>query len=348
LSQPTARERSTRMADLRTRFMGIDLANPVIAGACDLTAHLDTIKRIEEAGAGAVVLKSLFEEQIQFERFRLEEDLHRGEAVYAEMATIFPQMSHAGPKDHMLWVRKTKTAVKIPVIASLNAVNRDTWIEYAKLLADEGVDGLELNFFAAPRDFELTGARIEEEQLDVVREVTQAVKIPVAAKLSVFYSNPLNFAVRMDREGVNGLVLFNRFFQPDVNTETETMTQPFNFSAPADSRLPLRFAGLLFENVDADVCASTGVMTGADVARMLLAGAAAVQAVTTLYRNGVKTIATMLAELTRWMEGKSYATIADFRGKLSQAKAKDPWAYTRAQYAKMLLNPKEFVEPVQP
>jgi dihydroorotate dehydrogenase (fumarate) len=336
------------MADLRTRFMGIELANPVIAGASDLTSHVDTIKRIEESGAGAVVLKSLFEEQIQFERFRLEEDLHRGEAVYAEMATIFPQRSHAGPKEHLLWVRKAKTAVKIPVIASLNAVNRDTWIEYSKLLAEEGVDGLELNFFATPRDFELTGARVEEEQLEVVREVTQAVKIPVAAKLSLFYSNPLNFAVRMDREGVNALVLFNRFFQPDVNIDTETMTQPFNFSGPADSRLPLRYAGLLFENVDADVCASTGVMTGSDVARMLLAGAASVQVVTTLYRNGVKTISSMLADLSKWMDGKKYATIADFRGKLSQAKSKDPWAYTRAQYAKMLLNPKEFVEPVKP
>ncbi len=336
------------MADLRTRFMGIDLANPVIAGASDLTSHLDTIKRIEEAGAGALVLKSLFEEQIQLERFRLEEDLHRGEAVYAEMATIFPQMSHAGPKEHLMWTRKVKAAVKIPVIASLNAVSRDTWIEYARLLAEEGVDGLELNFFATPRDLDLTGAQLEEEQLAVVREVVQEVKIPVAAKLSLFYSNPLNFVTRLDREGVNGVVLFNRFFQPDINIETESMAQPFNFSSPADSRLPLRYAGLLFERIAADVCASTGIMNGADVTRMLLAGAAAVQVVTGLYRNGVKSISGMLADLTRWMDGKSYATIADFRGKLSQAKSKDPWAYTRAQYAKMLLNPKEFMESVKP
>ncbi len=336
------------MPDLRTRFMGIELANPVIAGASDLTAHLDTIKRIEEAGAGALVLKSLFEEQIQFERFRLEEDLHRGEAVYAEMATIFPQAKHAGPKEHLMWTRKVKAAVKIPVIASLNAVSRDTWIEYARLLAEEGVDGLELNFFATPRDFDLTGAEVEEEQLTVVREVAQVVKVPVAAKLSLFYSNPLNFVTRLDREGVNGLVLFNRFFQPDVNAETESMAQPFNFSSPSDSRLPLRFAGLLFERVAADVCASTGIMSGTDVARMLLAGATAVLVVTGLYRNGVKSIGTMLAELTRWMESRSYATIADFRGKLSQAKSKDPWAYTRAQYAKMLLNPKEFMESIRP
>ncbi len=336
------------MADVRTRFMGIDLANPVIAGASDLTSHMDTIKRIEEAGAGALVLKSLFEEQIQLERFHLEEDLHRGEAVYAEMATIFPHMSHAGPREHLMWTRKVKAAVKIPVIASLNAVTRETWIEYARLFAEEGVDGLELNFFATPRDFDLTCAQVEEEQLATVREVAQAVKIPVSAKLSLFYSNPLNFVTRMDREGVNGLVLFNRFFQPDINIETESMAQPFNFSSPADSRLPLRYAGLLFERIDADVCASTGIMTGADVVRMLLAGAAAVQVVSGLYRNGVKSISAMLADLTRWMDGKSYAAIADFRGKLSQAKAKDPWAYTRAQYAKMLLNPKEFMESIRP
>jgi dihydroorotate dehydrogenase (fumarate) len=264
------------------------------------------------------------------------------------MATIFPQVSHAGPKEHLMWARKVKTAVKIPVIASLNAVSHDTWIQYARLLAEEGVDGLELNFFATPRDADLTGAQVEEEQLAVVREVVQELKIPVSAKLSLFYSNPLNFASRLDREGVNGLVLFNRFFQPDVNIETESMSQPFNFSSPADSRLPLRYAGLLFEKVAADVCASTGIMTGADVARMLLAGAVAVQAVTGLYRNGVKSISSMLADLTRWMEGKGYATVADFRGKLSQAKAKDPWAYTRAQYAKMLLNPKEFMESIKP
>jgi dihydroorotate dehydrogenase (fumarate) len=220
-------------------------------------------------------------------------------------------------------------------------------VDYAKQLAEQGVDALELNFFATPRDFDVTGSTVEEEQLQVVREVRSVVKIPVAVKLSVFYSNPLNFIGRLDREGAGGLVLFNRFFQPDINTDTESMTQPFNFSIQADSRLPLRYAGLLHGKIKADVCASTGIMTGADVVKMVLAGASSVQVVTGLYRQGVKSIRTMLDEVSRWMDAHSYATIEAFRGKLSAKNAKDPWAYTRAQYAKMLLNPKEFTEPLK-
>jgi dihydroorotate dehydrogenase (fumarate) len=335
------------MGSLQTRYMGIALANPIMAGASDLTSNVDSIKRIEEAGAGALVLKSLFEEQIQLEKFRLEEDLERGSELYAEMVSIFPKLQHAGSREHLMWVKKSRDAVKIPVFASLNAVARATWVEYARQLADQGVDGLELNFFATPRDFDLGGALVEEEQLDAVREVRSALKVPLAVKLSIFYTNPLNLINRLDREGVNGFVLFNRFFQPDINVDLEGMTQPFNFSIQADNRLPLRFTGLLHGKIKADVCASTGIMTGKDVAKMILAGAPAVQVVTALYRNGVKSIRAMLDELSRWMDGKSYASIDAFRGKLSAKNAKDPWAYTRAQYAKMLLSPKEFTEPVK-
>jgi dihydroorotate dehydrogenase (fumarate) len=334
------------MGSLQTRYMGITLANPIIAGSSDLTSNIDSIKMMEDAGAGAVVLKSLFEEQIQLERFKLEEDLNTGSELYGEMASIFPKLQHAGAKEHLMWVKKSRAAVKIPVIASLNAVARDTWVEYARQLADQGVDGLELNFFATPRDFDLGGTAIEEEQLETVREVRKELSIPVAVKLSVFYSNPLNMISRLDREGVNGFVLFNRFFQPDINTDNESIAQPFNFSIQADNRLPLRFAGLLYGKVKADVCASTGIVSGLDVVKMLLAGACAVQVVTAFYHNGVKSIATMLEEIGRWMNGKSYATIDAFRGKLSAQKAADSWAYTRAQYAKMLLSRKEFSESV--
>ncbi len=246
-----------------------------------------------------------------------------------------------------MWVKKAREAVKIPVFASLNAVSRETWVEYAKQLADLGVNGLELNFFATPRDFDTTGTAVEDEQVQAVREVKRSVRIPVAVKLSVFYSNPLNLISKLDKEGVNGFVLFNRFFQPDINVDSQSMAQPFNFSTQADNRLPLRFAGLLHGRIKADVCASTGIMTGKDVAKMILAGASSVQAVTALYRNGVKTIGAMLEELTRWMDSKSYATLEDFRGKLSAKNSSDPWAYTRAQYAKMLLSPKEFTESVK-
>jgi dihydroorotate dehydrogenase (fumarate) len=335
------------MGSLQTRYMGIALANPVVAGSCDLTSNVDSIKRIEDAGAGAVVLKSLFEEQIQLERMKLEDDLDTGSELYSEMASIFPKLKHAGPKEHLHWVKKSREAVKIPLFASLNAVERGTWVEYAKQLADQGVNGLELNFFATPRDFDTSGADVEKEQLDTVHEVRNAVSIPLAVKLSVFYSNPLNMVSTLDKAGVNGFVLFNRFFQPDIDPETESMRQPFNFSIEADNRLPLRFAGLLHGRIKADVCASTGIMNGMDVARMILAGAAAVQVVTGLYRNGVKSIGTMLSELGAWMDGRSYAGIDAFRGKLSAKNATDPWAYTRAQYAKMLLSPKELTETVR-
>jgi dihydroorotate dehydrogenase (fumarate) len=335
------------MGSLQTRYMGITLANPIIAGASDLTSNVDSIKRIEDAGAGALVLKSLFEEQIQLERLKLDEELDTGSNLYGEMTSIFPKLQHAGAKEHLMWVKKSRAAVKIPVIASLNAVTRATWVEYARQLADQGGDALELNFFATPRDFDVGGALIEEEQLDAVREVRKALRIPVSVKLSVFYSNPLNMIGRLDAAGVNGFVLFNRFFQPDINTDNESIEQPFNFSIQADNRLPLRFAGLLHGKVKADVCASTGIVTGMDVVKMLLAGASAVQVVTAFYRNGVKSIAAMLAEIGRWMEGKSYTTIDAFRGKLSAQNAGDPWAYTRAQYAKMLLSPKEFTEKVR-
>jgi dihydroorotate dehydrogenase (fumarate) len=334
------------MANLSTRFMGLTLENPIVAGSSDLTSNVDSIKRIEQAGAGAVVLKSLFEEQIQLERYKLEEDAHSSENVYAEMTSIFPKLEHAGPKEHLMWVKKSKEAVRIPVIASLNAVNHATWVEYARLLAEQGVDALELNFFATPRDFHVSSTQVEEEQLDAVRAVRQAVSIPIAVKLSMFYSNPLHFMAELDNEGINGLVLFNRLFQPDINADSQTMALPFNFSSPADSRLPLRFAGLLYKKVKADVCATTGIMTGKDAAKMILAGASAVQVVTALYKNGVKSISAMRDELDKWMAAKSYATLESFRGKLSAENAGDPWAYTRAQYAKMMLNPKEFSEPV--
>ena len=335
------------MADLQTRYLGLALKNPITAGASDLTANLDSIRRIEEAGAGAIVLKSLFEEQIQLERFKLAEDLTRDEARYSEMATIFPKLEHAGPKEHLMWVRKAKAGAKIPVIASLNCVSRPAWIEYAAALADEGVDALELNFFATPRDPEVSGAVIEEEQLEIVRAVKAAVKVPMSVKLSTLYANPLNFIIRLDREGVAGVVLFNRFFQPDIDPERQSIDLPFNFSIPVDSRVPLRFAGLAFGRIAADVCASTGIMSGADVARMLLAGATTVQVVTALYRNKVSTISKMIRDLEAWMERKGYRTPADFRGSLSAKNAKDSWAYTRAQYAKMLLSPKQFMEEVR-
>lgn len=323
--------------DLTTSYLGIELRNPIIAGASNLTASMDTMHRLEEAGAGALVVKSLFEEQIQIERFKLEEEMARYSEIHAEMVSMFPNVEHAGAEEHLHWVRRAKNELSIPVIASLNAVNASTWVEYARKLADTGVDALELNFYSVPRDPSVTGQDIEDEQVSIVRDVKRSVEIPVSVKLSPFYPSVANVVSRLDAEGVDGFVLFNRLFQPDIDPDSEQNKYPLNLSTATDSRLPLRYAGLLHGTVAGSLAASTGVMTGKDVARMVLAGADCVQVVSTLYRNKVQHLETMLAELRGWMEAKGYGSLGDFRGKLSRQSSNDPWAYARAQYVKVLL-----------
>jgi len=329
------------MASLNTTYMGIELKNPLIAGASSLTDRMETIRQIEDAGAGSLVCASLFEEQIQLERYRLEEELEKFDNKYAEMADVFPSLNHAGPQEHLTWVRKAKESVSIPVIASLNAVSRETWVEYAKLLEQTAVDGLELNFYASPSAFDVEGSSIEKEQLEILKEVQRAVKIPISVKLSIYYSNPLNFIKRLDDVGVNGFVLFNRFFQPDIDIKKEENSFPWNLSESNDNRLPLRFAGLLFGNIKGDICSSTGIMNGGDMVKMILAGATCVQFVSTLFKNKISHIKTMAEDLGRWMDEKGYKDIGSFRGKMSKKNSSDPWVYTRAQYVKMLLKPKQ-------
>lgn len=327
------------MADLKTTYMGIELENPVIAGASELTSNMNSIKKIEEAGVGALVIKSLFEEQIQLERARFDEEQQQYEGMNAEMTNMFPDMEHSGPEEHLMWVRKAKEAVSIPVIASLNAVNSDTWVEWAKKLEETGVDGLELNFFANPELQEGDGASIEKDQLAVVAAVAKAVKIPVSIKMSLFYTAPLSVAKGFAKSGAKGLVLFNKFFQPDIDAEKEANTIPLNLSVNTASRLPLRYSGLLFGETDASLCASSGIMDGLDVAKMILAGADVVQVVSTLYRNKITQISRIVNDLDKWMDSKGYASLDDFRGKMSRKNSADPWAYKRAQYAKLLMKP---------
>ncbi len=328
------------MASLKTTYMGIELKNPLIAGASSLTNQMDTIKQIEEAGAGALIFPSLFEEQIQLEKYRLEEELSKFDNLYAEMADVFPEVEHAGPQEHLVWVRKAKESVQIPVIASLNAVNEETWVEYAKLLGQTGINGLELNFYATPSDFDRNGVEIEKEQVEILTEVKKSVSVPVSVKLSINYTNPLHFIKRLDGTGVNGFVLFNRFFQPDINTEKERNIFPWNLSDAKDNRLPLRYAGLLYGNIKGDICSSTGIMNGKDLAKMILAGATCVQCVSTLFKNKITHISTMTQDLEKWMDEKGYRDLESFRGKMSKKNSEDPWVYTRSQYVKMLLKPK--------
>ncbi len=331
------------MALLKTSYMGIGLDNPIIAGACSMTMNLGSIKKIEEAGAGALVIASLFEEQIQLEQLKLEEELEQIKYRNPEMIEIFPELEHAGPQEHLMWIKRAREAVDIPVIASLNAVNRETWVEYAVLLEETGVNGLELNFFATPSDFDKAGTAVEDEQLAVLKEVKKKIKIPISVKLSIYYSNPLHFIKKVDALGVDGFVLFNRFFQPDIDIDEEKNIFPFNFSHETDYRLPLRYAGLLFGNIRGSICSSRGIMHGKDVIKMILAGADCIQCVSTMYINKVHHIKTMLSDIEKWMDEKGYADLKSFRGKMSRKNSSDPWTYTRAQYVKLLVRPEQFL-----
>ena len=332
------------MANLKTSYMGIELENPIIAGASELTGHLGSIQKLEEAGVAALVIKSLFEEQIQLERFKLEEEASRYADRHAEMTSLYPKMEHAGPKEHLMWVKKAKEAVKIPVFASLNCVNLDTWVEYAKMLQDTGINGIELNFYASPREIDVTGTSIEDEQIAAAEAVVNALSIPVSVKLSVFYSNPLHVISRFDNVGVKGVVLFNRMFQPDINVGEEKNIFPLNLSHNVDSRLPLRFAGLLYGKLKADICSSTGIFEGSDAVKMLLAGSSCVQTVSSLYRNKISHIRTMLKDIEEWMGDKNYTRLEDFKGKMSKKNSKDPWTYERGQYVKLLFEAEDIIK----
>ncbi len=325
------------MINLATNYMGIELKNPIIAGACGLSADMNMLKKLEEAGAAAIVFKTLFEEQINLESAHFDDQLEAMAGLHAEMTSLYPKLQHSGPEVHLVNLRKAKESLGIPVIASLNCLYDHTWLEYARLIEKTGVDGIELNFYFVPGDFEADGRTIEETHLELVKSVKSKITIPVSVKLSSFYSNPLNFISRLDKAGVNAVVLFNRMFEPEINVSEIKHTVPYYLSHEGDYRLALRYAGLLFGNVNAQVCANTGIYQGNDVIKMLLAGADCVQVVSTLYKNKPEHISTMLSDIESWMESKKFNSISDFRGKLSKKEMKDPFVYKRGQYIDLLL-----------
>ncbi len=328
--------------ELKTKYLGLELKNPIIVGASNLVTDIDMLKKLEESGAAAIVYKSLFEEQIQLENLELHQDMTDYNERNAEMTSLFHEdLYSAGPEEFLMNFRKAKEAISIPLIASLNAVYDDTWYEYAKKLEEAGADAIELNFYAIPTDFDVEGRGIINEELDVIEGVKKSVNIPVSVKLSPFYTNQLYVISEMDRKGTDGFVLFNRLFQPDINIDAEKHFFPYNLSHEQDARLPLRFAGLLYKQINADVCASMGIFTGGDVIKMILAGADVVQVVSTIYKHGPKQITKMLQEMETWMAGKQYEKLDDFRGKLSNAMLKDPYAYRRAQYVDILMRSEE-------
>lgn len=330
------------MKNLKTKYMGVELDNPIIVGASNMTTSLDKLKKAEELGAGAIVYKSLFEEQIQLERFQLDEKLTEFNDIYAEMLTIHPHIEHAGPDEHLMNIRKARESLSIPLIASLNAVNNDTWIKYARLLGETGVNGIELNFYQNPSDFNLDAKAIEDEQIMIVKEIKQNISIPVSVKLSSDYTNVLNFIKKLDQAGVDAFVLFNSFFQPDIDVKSEKHIKSFNFSNKGDYKQSLRYAGILYDNIKADICSSHGIFTGTDVIKLILSGASCVQMVSTLYKNGLEQINNIKKELAEWMDSKNYRNINEFRGKLSKNKlSNNPFVYKRAQYVDLLMNSEE-------
>ncbi len=330
------------MKNLKTEYMGIELKNPIIIGASNMVTDLDKLKEAEEKGAAAIVYKSLFEEQIQLERYQMDQTMNEFNDLHAEMITMHPDIEHAGPGEHLIDVRTVKESLSVPVIASLNAVNNETWIEYAKLLEDTGVDGLELNFYKTPVDFGRDSKTIETEQLNILKEVKNNVSIPVSIKLSSDYSNILNFISKLDKAGAGAFVLFNSFFQPDIDINKETHIKNFSLSNEGDYRKSLRYAGIIYDNVKAGICSSHGIFNGEDVIKMILAGSSCVQAVSTFYKNGVGHISSMLDEISAWMEKKGYNSLDDFRGKLSAKNlSSNPFVYKRAQYVDLILNSEE-------
>ncbi len=329
------------MADLSTTYMGIQLKNPIILGASNLVTRPEIVKELEEAGVAAIVYKSIFEEQIQLESFQLEEDINEYANRNSEMSRLFPDIEHAGPKEHVYNLKKMRQSTSLPIIASLNALYEPSWVEYAKLLEDTGVDALELNLYATPGYFEVGCASIEEKQYQIVRSVKKAVNIPVSVKLSPYYTNTLNFIKRLDEADVDGFVLFNRFFQPEIDVENEDFYFPWELTQERDRHLSLRYTGLLFGNIEGSICASRGIYSAEDIIRMILSGADAVQTVSAIYKNQPSYVATMLKDLNDWMDKKDYKNLSDFRGKLSRKKLKDPFMYQRAQYVDILMKSDE-------
>jgi dihydroorotate dehydrogenase (fumarate) len=332
------------MADLKTTFMGVELKNPIILGASKLVDDIDVIQDIEKAGIAAVVYHSLFEEQINLEQIQLDDMLTEYDHRHAEMIDIFPEIRHGGAKEHIYKLSKLTDRLNIPVFASLNAIYDSSWEDYAVELEKTGVAGLELNFYDLPIDPALSSSKIEAHQIKILSKLKKLVKIPISIKISPFYANPLHIVSEMDKSGVDGVVLFNRFFQPEINVDTEEFYYPFDLSYERDYHLSLRFTGLLYGNIAADICASRGITDGNDIIKMLLAGASAVQVVSTIYRNKASHIPLMIETLREWMHGHGYKKISDFRGNLSMKMLNDPYAYKRAQYVDILTTSHDIIK----
>jgi dihydroorotate dehydrogenase (fumarate) len=329
------------MANLQTTYLGKTLKNPFIVGASNLSTDAEKLKKLEGAGASAVVYKSLFEEQIHLENLQLYQQMSEYADRNAEVGSLFPDMEHAGPEEFLMNLSKARKSVSIPMFASINAVYRETWIEYAKKIEATGVDGIEVNFYSIPGDFTKTSLDIENDIIAITKEIKSSVGIPVSIKLSPNYTNILNLIKQLDQAGADGIVYFNRLFQPDIDLGREVHHFPYYLSNSDDSRLALRYSGLLYGEVNASLCAGNGIMSATDAIKMILAGATCVQVVSTLYKNKIDYLSTMISEMEQWMNMKGYTSLDEIRGKLSKKSLKDPFVYKRAQYVDALFHSDE-------
>ncbi|WP_413161680.1 dihydroorotate dehydrogenase-like protein [Capilliphycus salinus ALCB114379] len=325
--------------DITTTYLGLNLRSPLVpSAAAPLSEDLDNIKRLEDAGAGAVVLHSLFEEQLLREKFELQHHLEYGTESFAEALTYFPEPDefHVGPELYLDHIRQAKQAVQIPIIASLNGFSSGGWVEYAKLMQDAGADAIELNIYYVPTDFNMSGAQVEQNYIETLREVKAEVNIPVAVKLSPFFSNMANMAKQLDEAGADGLVLFNRFLQPDINPEELEAETGSVLSHAQDMRLPMRWIAILYGRINADLASTSGIQRGRDAIKLLMAGAKVTHVCSALLRHGIPYIKVMEEEIKHWMEEHEYESVKQMQGSMCQLHCEDKSAYERAQYMKAI------------
>jgi dihydroorotate dehydrogenase (fumarate) len=322
------------MIDLTTRYLGLKLRTPFVPSASPLSQELDGIRRLEDAGASAIVLYSLFEEQLRQESLELDHYLSAGTESFAESLTYFPQPGEfrLGPEGYLNHIRKAKDAVRIPVIASLNGATPGGWTQYAKQIQQAGADALECNIYSIPTDIDVTADEIEKGYIEILKAVKSAVSIPVAVKLSPFFSNFANMAKRFDEAGASGLVLFNRFYQPDIDLEELEIKPNVLLSTPQALRLPLTWIGILYGRVKVNLAATSGVHGPEDAIKLLMVGADVTMLCSTLLRNGINHLRFIEQGLVAWMEEHEYESVQQMKGSMSQIRCADPAAFERAQY----------------
>jgi dihydroorotate dehydrogenase (fumarate) len=333
--------------DLSTRYLGLRLANPLVASASPLCESLDNIRRMEDAGAAAVVLHSLFEEQIDVESHHLDRHLSHGTESYAESVSYFPDLHdyNLGPDGYLEHVRRAKAAVDIPVIGSLNGVSTGGWTRFARKIEQAGADALEINIFYLPTDPALTGAEVEQMYVDLVRDVKRSVAIPVAVKLGHAFTATANVARRLDGAGADGLVLFNRFYLPDFDLETLDVVPTLTLSSPHELLVRLHWVAILHGHVGADLAVTGGVHGAEDVLKVMMAGARVAMTTSALLQHGIDHLARVRAGLLEWMEAHEYASIAQMQGSMSYRAVAEPAAFERANYMKVLSSYARRAEP---